>query len=53
MSVEVLGFITGAMVAGFAWLVLLRHERWRLIRAIYDQRNRRLPAGNALIWPSR
>ncbi len=53
MVFEVLGFVTGMAAAGGAWVYLLKHERWRAIRAVYGTRAYHPPAGNALIWPSR
>jgi hypothetical protein len=53
MVFEVLGFVTGALAAGGAWVILLRHERWRTIRAVYGGRPSGHSARNALIWPSR
>lgn len=52
MSIELLGFIAGAAVVGFAVLLLLRYEDWRAIRSTYGGDPSRRRGGNALIWPS-
>jgi hypothetical protein len=54
MLVEVLGFFSGAVVFGSAWMLYLRNEQHKAIRSAYGARaegaeQRR----NALIWPSR
>ncbi len=54
MLIEVLGFLSGSALIGAAWLMLLRHQRWKAIRGAYHGFAReRSHGGNALIWPSR
>lgn len=53
MLVEVMGFLAGAVVFCTAWIMMLRHERWKAIRAAYGGDRRQRSVGNALIWPSR
>ncbi len=53
MVFEVLGFATGIAAIGAAWSLLMRHERYRIIRSVYCGRPEKPRGGNALIWPSR
>ncbi len=54
MFFEVLGFLSGAAAIGTAWMLLLRHERFRVLGSFHANRAPRRPGGgNALIWPSR
>jgi hypothetical protein len=54
MFFEVLGFLSGVATIGTAWMLLLRHERFKVLGSFYANRTaRRQGGGNALIWPSR
>ena len=53
MVLELFGFVFGVGGIGLAWVVLLRHERFKVINGFYADRRSRSHSGNALIWPSR
>lgn len=54
MFFEVLGFLSGVAAIGTAWMLLLRHERFKVLSGFYSsQASRSQRGGNALIWPSR
>ncbi len=54
MVFEALGFVTGVAVIGAAWMMLLRHERWKVLSGFYaGTPGKAHRGGNALIWPSR
>jgi hypothetical protein len=49
-----LGFVSGSAIIAAAWLLVLRHERWKAIRSVYlGSTEGPAHRGNALIWPSR
>ena len=53
MIIEILGFLSGAMVIGVAGVLFLRHKSWKTIHSVYGERPvRETFRGNALIWPS-
>ncbi len=52
MVLEFFGFVSGVGGIGLAWVMLLRHERFKVINGFYAGRQGRSPGGNALIWPS-
>jgi hypothetical protein len=54
MFFEVLGFVSGGAAIGTAWMLLLRHERWKVVDGFYSGKPSRSAGNrNALIWPSR
>lgn len=53
MVFELIGFVSGVGAIGAAWLLLLRHERFKVMNGFYAGRRRGDVQGNALIWPSR
>jgi hypothetical protein len=53
MFFEVLGFLSGVAAIGTAWMLLLRHDRLRVMSSLTAARASRGQGGNALIWPSR
>ena len=53
MVFELIGFLSGVATIGLAWMLLLRHERFKVINGFYAERRNRARGGNALIWPSR
>lgn len=53
MILELFGFVSGVGAIGAAWMLLLRHERFKVISGFYAGRRVGDTRGNALIWPSR
>ena len=54
MFFEVLGFLSGVTAIGTAWMLLLRHDRSKVLSNFYSGRaSGSQSSGNALIWPSR
>jgi len=53
MVFELFGFVSGVGAIGAAWILLLRHERFKVINGFYAGSRAGGGRGNALIWPSR
>lgn len=53
MVIEIAGFISGVAAVGGGLLLLLNHERERVLEGIRSGRARSARRGIALIWPSR
>ena len=53
MVLEFFGYISGVGVIGLGLILLLRHQRVKLVNSFHSGRRRASRRGNALIWPSR
>ena len=53
MVFEFFGYVSGVGVIGLALILLLRHQRVKLMNNFHSGRRTGYRRGNALIWPRR
>ena len=53
MVLEFFGYITGVSVIGLGLMLMLRHQRVKLMNSLHSGHRKASRSGNALIWPSR
>ena len=53
MVFEFFGYVSGVGVIGLGLMLLLRHQRVKLMNNFHSGRRTGAGSGNALIWPRR